>query len=145
MIAEEVSIPSAFVLPFSAAMRTNEISWPLRSDQVTVSSGFLIDLIKSAATMISVDEKWYTARYPDISAALEEGKFRSARHHYVEYGFFEDRIPRPIAVDANFYLIQYPDVAIGVRTGAIESAQWHFERYGFREGRLPYAGWRLME
>jgi hypothetical protein len=144
MNSEQNQEMSSVIVPFSVIRKTNEIPWPLPGDRVTVPAGLLLELIKSAVARIDVDEQWYTARYPDILSAIEAGKFPSARHHYVEFGFFEDRFPRQIKVDVDFYLAQYPDVAGGVEGGAIESAQWHFERYGFREGRLPCAGWRLL-
>jgi len=148
MAAAEASTPipasSALPAPFSVIRTANEIPWPLTKDRVDVRTDFLLNLIKYAVAGISVDEEWYTSKYPDIKEAIEKGLFKSAQHHYVEFGFFEDRFPRPINVDDDFYLGQYADVKSGVRTGSIKSAQWHFENYGFREGRLPQAGWRLL-
>jgi len=141
----ETSIPSPLATPFSVIKKTNEISWPPPADAdfVTVRVDFLMNLIRPAVARIPFDEKWYLSRYPDVPEAIVAGQFRDAHHHYVEFGFFEDRIPRAIDVDTEFYLAKYSDVADGVQGGTLESAQWHFERYGFREGRLPQSGWRL--
>lgn len=136
---------SIFPASFAVVRKTKELLWPFPEDRMSVPTGFLLALIKSAVEKIYVDENWYNSRYTDIAQAIQAGHFQDARHHYVEFGFFEDRMPRFIGVDIDFYLGQYPDVANGVRAGTIESAQWHFERYGFREGRLPQAGWVLLE
>lgn len=141
---EYFSIPQEFASTFSVIRRTNDIPWPIR-DGVKISEDFFLALIRSTADKICVDEEWYKYNYPDIALAIAEGHFQSARQHYVEFGFFEDRLPRFIEVDAEFYLTQYPDVNAGVQAGTISSAQWHFEHYGFREGRLPQSGWRLLE
>jgi hypothetical protein len=140
-----VSIPREFGSSFSVIRQTNNIPWPLQGDYVQVSKEFFLALLRSTVDKIYVDEEWYRYSYPDINAAIAAGRFQSARQHYVEYGFFEDRLPRLIEVDNEFYLELYPDVSASIQSGTINSPQWHFDNYGFREGRLPRNGWRLLE
>jgi hypothetical protein len=39
------------------------------------------------------DEQWYLTQYPDVRAALEQGRVPSALHHYLRHGFDEGRSP----------------------------------------------------
>jgi hypothetical protein len=145
MPQDYASIPQEFGSSFSVIRQTNNIPWPLRQDYVKISEKFFLDLMRSTIDKIYVDEEWYRYSYPDIDFAISAGKFQSARQHYVEFGYFEDRLPRLIEVDSNFYLETYPDVNDSVQSGTISSPQWHFDNYGFREGRLPRNGWRLLD
>jgi len=38
-----------------------------------------------------VDEAWYRATYPGIGHAVDRGIFRSAHHHFLAHGYFENR------------------------------------------------------
>ncbi len=93
---------------------------------------------------VAIDEKWYLETYGDVRAAFKQGKFSSAREHYVNSGYFEDRLPRPIKVDVDWYLTNYPDVAEAIRDKKCASAQEHFDVNGFKEGRQPFEGWSLI-
>jgi hypothetical protein len=42
-----------------------------------------------------VDERYYSALYRDIGAAIGRGEVRSAAEHYVRAGASEGRIPCP--------------------------------------------------
>lgn len=92
---------------------------------------------------IHVDEEWYRSTNADVDEAIRAGRLRLAREHYVNAGYFEDRLPHPIAVDEAWYLAEYTDVAEAVRRGTFNSAMHHFIVRGFSEGRLAYAGWSL--
>ena len=70
--------------------------------------------------------------------------FESTQHHYVEFGYFENRLPFRIEVDEKFYLRTNPDIASAVNDGSIPLAQVHFEHSGYKEGRLPREGWSLF-
>ena len=86
---------------------------------------------------VYVDEDWYGRQYPDVKEAIAKGVFRSAKHHFIESGYFEGRKPAPVLVDEEWYARAYPDVSESVEFGELNSCQEHFDRYGEREGRLP--------
>jgi len=109
-----------------------------------VSAELLQFLLAKLAMRVVVDEAFYRARYPDIGEAIAQGQFASARHHYIHYGYREDRMPHRITVDDMFYRTTYPDILQGLRSGRLASAQAHFDNFGFKEGRLPYEGWTLF-
>ena len=92
-------------------------------------------LLNMIPRSIPVDEAYYLERNPDVEKAIESGELNSAAEHYVEHGFFEDRLPMAFAVDESDYLRRYPDVAEGVENGRIESATAHWIGYGRFEGR----------
>lgn len=102
------------------------------------------ELVRCALAHVEVDEVWYRDKYLDVHDAVETGKIKSARHHFIRDGYFEDRFPRPIKVDETWYLKQYPDVEKAVSQGAYKSGSQHFELDGYKEGRLPCEGWSLL-
>lgn len=85
----------------------------------------------------SFDEAWYLTQYPDVKAAIEEGKFESGRQHYQECGEKEGRFQRNPVVDEAWYLASNPDVAAAVEAGLFKNAHEHYIRNGCREGRKP--------
>jgi hypothetical protein len=101
-------------------------------------------LIQVVLSLVDVDEAWYLKTNPDVDHAVRTGLLSSARAHYIEAGFFEDRWPFPIEVDEFWYQNEYPDVKSAIARGNVESSQDHFNRYGFLEGRLPSLGWSLL-
>ena len=101
-------------------------------------------LLKLILESIHVDEDWYRQTYSDVEEAIQNGQVGSARDHYMEAGFFEDRFPHWIVVDASWYLKNNPDVVDAIKSGKIASAEEHFQRAGFKEGRLPFPGWSLL-
>lgn len=105
----------------------------------------LHELLRLLLENVYVDEAWYLETYSDVADALQEGTISSAREHYINVGYFEDRMPHYIVVDAEWYQNTNPDVAEGIRQRAIKSADAHFQMAGFKEGRLPYAGWSLSK
>jgi hypothetical protein len=90
------------------------------------------------------DERFYLEFYPDITAALRGKKLKSALDHYLDTGYFENRLPRKLLVDESYYLQQNPDVADAIRKGKLKSAQDHFNNAGFNEGRVPYKDFSLF-
>jgi hypothetical protein len=64
--------------------------------------------------------------------------------HYLDTGYFENRLPRKLLVDESYYLQQNPDVADAIRKGKLKSAQDHFNNAGFNEGRAPYKDFSLF-
>ncbi len=65
-------------------------------------------------------------------------RWHRARDHFVHNGYFEGRLPFPIAVDERWYLTENPEVAEYIRAGRLTSGQQHFAQDGYREGRLPF-------
>ncbi|HUO55622.1 MAG TPA: hypothetical protein VMU18_12815 [Rhodoblastus sp.] len=114
------------------------------SQFIRIEENRLRTALRALLLAVDLDEKWYLETYDDIRAAYKQGKIASAREHYVESGYFEDRWPRPMKVNADWYLRTYPDVAGDIRAGKCVSAQEHFEQHGFREGRKPFPGWTLL-
>ncbi len=98
-----------------------------------------LNLVRLLLGSVTVDEAWYLAEYPDIAEAVAAGEVKSARHHFIDSGYFEGRLPGPLEVDEEWYLTEYPDVAEGIKRGEIQSARQHFLEHGYEEGRLPSA------
>lgn len=103
----------------------------------------LVDLLRPLLSTVEVDEDWYCGVNKDVAYAIADGQWKSARDHYVEAGFYEDRMPHYIEVDEEWYLSEYEDVAAAVNVGKCSSAQQHFNDSGFKEGRIPYQNWSL--
>jgi len=127
-----------YVPPFDLIRRSVEISTVKGELRVNVSYEDFIRLLKMLVAGIEVDEEWYLRTYDDIAQAVTEGTISSAKQHFVDDGYFEGRMPFPVAVDERWYMQQNPDVAESVRRGIIESAQAHFQEDGYREGRMPF-------
>ncbi len=102
------------------------------------------EILRLLLAEVVVDEDWYRDNNQDVDEAIRSGALRSAREHYITAGYFENRLPRPIAVDEPWYLDEYPDVAAAIRQGVFTSATQHFHRDGFREGRRPSAEFSLL-
>ncbi len=129
---------------FGSLTKLADLKWPIHTEMVNVPTDVFVALFKFLASTIVVDETWYYQAYPDIKLAIDDGSFMNAKHHYVEFGYFESRLPRFIKVNESYYLTNNPDVAVGIASGNLVSAQWHFENNGFSEGRLPEPGWSLL-
>lgn len=97
-----------------------------------------LSIIRLILATIEVDERWYLRQYDDIATAVRNGIITSGRHHFIEDGYFEGRLPFPIQIDERWYLEQNPDVANDVKAGRVASGQAHFDADGYREGRLPF-------
>jgi hypothetical protein len=104
---------------------------------VALSADRLQQAVRMLLRAVYVDEDWYERQYPDVRDAIADGIFRSAKHHFIESGYFEGRRPARVVVDEKWYSQAYPDVSESVEFGEISSCQEHFDRYGEREGRLP--------
>ena len=107
--------------------------------ELTVSTtyGQFMTLIRTLLQGIEVDEAWYLSQYPDVAEAIRNGIVISAKEHFLFDGYFEGRLPFPIAVDEAWYLEQNPGVAEFIANGELLSAQQHFNDNGYREGRRP--------
>ena len=127
-----------YIAPFEAVRKLLIIGKSPSGETLAKSYESFLDAVRLVLAGIDVDEDWYLAQNPDIAEAIRSGTTKSAKRHFVEYGYFEGRLPFHIAVDERWYLLQNPDVAENVRREVVESAQRHFELDGYREGRLPF-------
>jgi len=109
-----------------------------RTQYIAVDKNYLVDLLKPTIRKIYVDTGWYLHTNPDVVQAIEASMVANAYDHYVNFGFYEHRMPYEITVDDGWYLSQYPDVGEAVSKGVITSARDHFYAAGFKEGRIPY-------
>jgi hypothetical protein len=126
-----------YLPPFAFLKQKYRITAATDRDRVNLIYKDLLDISRLFLRGVSVDEKWYLSEYPDVAEAIGNGAFKSAKHHFVENGYFEGRRPHSFEVDEEWYLLTYPDVADGVEAGNIASAQEHFATNGYAEGRLP--------
>jgi len=146
---ERTPLPKAGAPPlqftnFGVIKRENGVAWPSATGAVSLNLDFFRVLIRLALEHVRVDDRYYLRSYPDVGEAMENGLFTDPRHHYVEFGYFEDRLPFRIDVDEEFYFRSNPDIKASVTAGLVPSAQVHFERHGYKEGRLPREGWSLL-
>lgn len=133
-------------LPLYGALLARKLVVPSsRTGYVAVEQFLFFDLMTRRLAEVPVDEAWYLATYPDVKDAIASGAVRSAAHHYTRFGYFEHRMPRPIAVDEAWYLRAHPDVKDAIDKGVYSSGQQHYETAGLREGRHPFPGFSLFE
>jgi hypothetical protein len=104
-----------------------------------VERAFLISLMAKRLADMKFDEAWYLSKYPDVREAIKRGAIASGREHYIQFGYFENRMPIALLVNEKWYLDTYPDVAKAIKAGVYKSGQAHFDQAGFGEGRMPYA------
>ncbi len=126
-----------YLVPFSklkGSFRVVSIGGQLKLD---MTYDELVDAIKKLLLAVPVDEDWYRKSYPDVAEAIDSGTYRNAKHHFVDYGYFEGRRPFLPEVEAEFYLKNNPDVQKGIAEGTIKSPTAHFIEHGYDEGRLP--------
>lgn len=131
--------------PFNRLQRNAQLTWQDGQAAALVARPTLVALLRPTLQRIRFDEGFYRRQYPDLAAAETAGTIADLHAHYLEFGWFEDRLPCFVEVDAAFYGREYPDVAAGILERAVRSAQWHFEMFGFREGRLPRRDWRFAD
>jgi hypothetical protein len=145
----ELSVPVLTSRSFCFLRNRYGFTWPAvgkstKNTRMSLDIELVTALLQTLADSIRVDDAWYRQRYPDVEDGIRKGEFKSAKHHYVEFGYFEDRLPQYFEVDDSFYRSTYPDIAQHIETGRLESSQQHFELYGFKEGRFPSSEWRLV-
>ena len=144
MAASINSEPQFELRRFGVIKREHDLVWPPTSPVVSLPVGFFRDLLKRELGRIRFDEHYYLRMYADVADAVASGLFSDAHQHYVEFGYFEDRLPYQVEVDSAFYFRTYPDIREEIAAGTIRSTQEHFELYGYKEGRLPKEGWSLV-
>lgn len=126
-----------YLPPFGFLKQKYRITEASDRDRVNLMCKDFLEIIRLLLRGTIVDEKWYLTEYPDVAEAIKSGDFKSAKHHFIENGYFEGRRPHQLEVDEEWYLSTYPDVTEGIGAGHISSAQEHFLSNGYAEGRLP--------
>jgi hypothetical protein len=127
----------SYVPPFEILKQKFRVVGANGKGRIDMKYGDFIDLLKLMLRAVVVDEGWYRRTYPDVEDAITSGTYKSAKHHFVEEGYFEGRLPYEFGVDENWYKSNYPDIAAGVKSGALGSPKEHFIAHGYKEGRLP--------
>ena len=114
-----------------------------QNHKIAVCFQALKKLLLPLISKIVVDEDYYLRTYEDIHNAIKSGQILSAKEHYVNYGYFENRLPRFVQVDEHWYLARYQDVRDAINGGKWGSGQAHFTTAGYAEGRYPSPDWEL--
>lgn len=127
-----------YIPPFEFLKSKATIDTVAGQTMVHMAHDELIEMLRSIIINMDIDQEWYLTRYPDVAEAVRAGTFRSAKDHFVNNGYFEGRMPFPIAVDEKYYLERYPEIAESVRREVVASGQQHFDENGYLEGRRPY-------
>ena len=126
-----------YLAPFKVLRNSLQLLSVKGQIKVDMSYDDFLTLVKQFLLAVPIDETWYRATYPDVDQAIRAGAYRSARHHFVENGYFEGRRPFDLEIDEGFYMRRYPDIQNSVERGVFASALDHFRRDGYDEGRLP--------
>jgi hypothetical protein len=111
----------------------------LESSSVTISVFALKRLLSEVLTHVSVDERWYADRYPDVHAATLAGDIASPAAHFKASGYLEGRLPTALAFDPLYYFATYPDLATVFDASDTAGLRRHFETKGYFEGRAGIA------
>jgi hypothetical protein len=110
-----------------------------KADQVVVPAELFRFLIRCALERCEFDEAQYQRCNPDVADAVDMGEIASGREHFLDKGYFEDRVGA-VPVDEGWYLSRNPDVAEAERAGLAESAEAHYRAIGASEWREPNPG-----
>jgi hypothetical protein len=132
------------IYPYFTLMKDGRIQ-RIDDETAIVSRDFLMELLIPMLRRIKFDPIFYRQRYQDLLEAESKGLIADLHDHYLNFGFFENRIPCFVEVDGTFYAREYPDVAVAILENRVASAQTHFETAGFVEGRLPRKGWTFAD
>ena len=87
-------------------------------------------------TSVYFDTDWYLQTYPEVAAAIGNGDWRCALHHYLANDTPAAFDPLPEFSEA-YYLARYPDIAAAVEKGTLRSGYRHFLAFGAAELRSP--------
>ena len=130
-----------YIPPFNAFLQNLNLSADEfnSAEQVTVPAELLRFMLQLLVAGGSFNETGYLRDNPDVAEAVKAGQIRTARLHYIGFGFFEGRSGATPDVDEAWYRETYPDVDNAIRCGQIQSAAEHFFQTGAAEGRSPNA------
>ena len=107
-------------LPLSRLKALNVVT-NIEDGYFTIREDFFKILIEKYLDGLDLDDRWYVDKYLDVKKAVRTGNTKSAKEHFVKFGFFEGRHPREISVDEAWYLDAYPDVRQGIIDGAVSN------------------------
>jgi hypothetical protein len=126
-------------LPPSFKQLTNSAKlygWEQGHETLTLTRHGFHSLIKCILANVKFDEDWYLRTYEDVANAIAENKIESAWQHYVDFGYFEGRLPCGTGFDPEFYAEQYPDVVWSLKSSDARDLLKHYMDHGYAEGRL---------
>ena len=93
-----------YLPPFAFVKQKYRITAATDRDRVSLVYKDLLEITRLFLRGVAVDEEWYLKEYPDVGEAISDGQFKSAKHHFVENGYFEGRRPHAFEVDEEWYL-----------------------------------------
>jgi hypothetical protein len=128
---------------FASLLNKKVVILASSSDYIAVDRYFFNECLRPLIDKIELDEQWYLQKYPDVKQAIAKKIVKSAKEHFVRFGYFEHRLPYRIDVEEDWYLEQYPDIKGAIEKRKFKSGQEHFEASGFREGRIPHPHFEL--
>lgn len=88
-----------YLVPFTILQKWVEKYRLAGSDHYDLPYTYYIAMIRRFLEPVPVDEAWYRATYPGIAGAVDRGIFRSAAHHFMAHGYFENRSPFAAGTD----------------------------------------------
>jgi hypothetical protein len=130
-----------YIPPFNAFLQNLNLSAEefASADQITVPADLFKFMLQLLAAGGSFNEAGYLRNNPDVAEAVKSGQIRTARLHYVGFGFIEGRSGATPEVDEAWYRETYPDIDHAIQSGHVQSADEHFSQTGAAEGRSPNA------
>jgi hypothetical protein len=111
--------------------------WEQGHETLTMSRSGFLTLMQELLAFADFDEAWYLSTYKDVADAVAQKKIASARDHYLNFGYFEGRLPNAKGFDAEFYAKQYGDVVRALNGSDPALLLHHFLTHGYAEGRRP--------
>jgi hypothetical protein len=113
--------------------------WEQGHETLTMSRSGFLALMQELLAFADFDEAWYLSTYKDVAAAVAQKQFKSARDHYLNYGYFEGRLPNARGFDAAYYAKQHADVVRAMKGSDPAKMLEQYLSHGYAEGRRPYA------
>jgi glycosyltransferase involved in cell wall biosynthesis len=112
-------------------------SWADNSNGIALYYHYLtIGRAKGFSPHLHIDEDWYRSVYPDVSPALQTGKFRDCFGHYFNVGADLGFSPSD-DFDEQWYRQEYPEVETELRAGRVISGYQHYLLLDLDETRDP--------
>jgi hypothetical protein len=127
-----------YLPPFETLKGVIHLTGKGETARVSMSYEEMQRMIRTLLSVIEVDEAFYLRRNADVAEGIRRGTIVSAQQHFTDHGYFEGRLPYPIAVDEAWYRKTYPDVQETLGDKFV-SGQAHFDGPGYSEGRTPFA------
>jgi len=122
---------SLYIPPLSIILKRLGISLcSLDKPEISVSSLFVKYLLTQILQKCDIDTKFYSEKYPDISDIVSSGKFKSLDEHFVHQGYYEGRLPAPLAFDPMWYRNRYADMAQLAAAAGDAGLERHYIEHG---------------